>query len=134
MWALFASLFYASKFNAQRPQVKKDYDEQKRVNKGGKPREPSPEEWSAQEELARFHDEIVSTGTKAAFSPYDFEETFLFRDHLFEKPPPEKVKTAEEIKAEELERNRQFVEESKAYFLKDSILARAARAREKETS
>lgn len=127
MWATFASLFYASKFNAERPMTRKAYEEQKRVNKGGKPKEPSAEEWRSQEELAKFHDEMLDRGIKAALAPYHFEEVMLFREHLFEEPPEPELKSAEELRREEIERSRQFVEESKAYLLEHSSFARAAR-------
>ena len=43
------------------------------------------------------------------------------------EPDPETVKTYEQAKAEEKERNKRLPGEAKVYFLEDSILARAAK-------
>lgn len=51
---------------------------------------------------------------------------FIGMEHIFGAPPKRPLKTAEEIKQEEMERNRRFSEESREYFLSGSVFAKAA--------
>lgn len=64
---------------------------------------------------------------QALTSPKHFGR-FLGMEAVLGAPPPETVKTAEEIKQQEVERLSNLEEETKAYFLEHSILARAAKA------
>lgn len=92
--------FYAGRGEADRPKTREQYEEEKRVAKGGKPEEPSPVEWKQQEEAARFHDLIRDNYYKLAQSPYHFEDVMYFPDHLFPEPKEPTVKTAKEMKRE----------------------------------
>ena len=82
--------------------------------------------WAKVAEYRRWREEHDREFRQALASPKHFG-VFLGMPSVLGEPPQEETRSAEQTKEEEAERARQLAEDSKVYFLNDSIFARAAR-------
>ncbi len=96
--------------------TKDQYDEQKRVNKGGKPKEPTHEDWRGAERERELWRALKTSYLKAGISPYYFEEEMWFADHCFDAPEEPKVESDEERRERIKEMDRRATEHQIAAF------------------
>lgn len=112
LWVNFAALFFANRGESEAPMTKQEFQDKRAVEEGKKkPTTPTEEEWRGQAEARKSWEKLRTDYYMAAQSPYHFEETMMFGDHVFSKPPePErKILTAREIKEQEQVSQRQFI-------------------------
>jgi hypothetical protein len=112
-WAQARTLHHALTADKDLPPASKEESE-KKTN------------WGKMAQARAFREQHDHEFRQALSSPKHFG-VFLGMGGVLGEPPPESIKTLDEVKAEERERNKRIPEESKLYFLEDSILARAAR-------
>lgn len=93
---------------------------------GSKEESERPTNWAKQGEYKQSLLELKHEFSQALASPKHFGK-FLGMPTVLGEPPAETVKTIEDIKREQAERNRRVPEEARSFFLNDSVLARAAK-------
>lgn len=93
---------------------------------GSKEESEAKPNWSKMAEYKQSLIELKHEFSQALASPRHFG-AFLGMPTVLGEPPPETLKTLQDIKREEAERNRRLPEEARQFFLNDSVLARAAK-------
>lgn len=86
----------------------------------------APTDWGRMAQARAFREEHDHEFRQALLSPRHFGR-FVGMEAVLGPPPADTIKTLEEVKREEAERNRRLPEEAREYFLNNSILARAAK-------
>jgi hypothetical protein len=97
-WIAFVTAFIAQRGESDPPTTKRDYEERKRIDKGGKPKEPTPEEWRDAEESRRAWSRLRRDYYESAMDPHHWETTMRFPDHLFPETDRPAIKTATELR------------------------------------
>lgn len=98
----------------------------KEMPPGSKQEAEKDTNWSKMAEYKKFREEHDHEFRQALMSPKHFG-AWLGMESVLGAPPAETMKSLEEAKEEQAERNKHLPDEAKVYFLQDSILARAAR-------
>lgn len=98
----------------------------KEMPPGSKQEAEKETNWAEMARYKKWREEHDHDFRQALMSPRHFG-AYIGMESVLGAPDPESVRSFEEAQAEERARNERLPEESKVYFLNDSILARAVR-------